>query len=262
MAVLVVDNIHSTISTACLDALARQGTCVIFCGENRLPTGILQPLAATSRRLPILQLQMSQAKPKLNRLWQQIIKQKISNQARCLELLGKKSDLASLVDAVKSGDRDNRESIAAAKYFKLLFAEPIIRNDDNLANALLNYGYAVIRAYIARMIASYGLEPSVGIFHHSELNSFNLADDLIEPFRPVVDLQAVSLAETEEKKLTPLLKQKMLEVLSHDVLLGKERHPVSYAVERCVQSLLRSYEGKKSVLVLPALLPRKIHLYE
>lgn len=262
IAVVVIDGHQTSITTNCLDMLVRQGTCVIVCDEKHMPSGVLQPVAAYSRRLPVLKLQMEQSKPRLKRLWQQIVKQKIANQGRCLQLAGYEDDVSTLADRVKSGDVDNVEAVAAARYFKVLFGSDFSRSDEVPANALLNYGYAIVRAYVSRQLATYGLEPSVGIFHHSELNLFNLADDVIEPFRPMVDLWVLAMLKAGEQELTPNAKSQLIAVLSHDVLLGGEYHPISYAVERMVQGLVRCYKGESDTLVLPELVPIKVHEYE
>lgn len=260
VATLVIDNQQTSITTNCLNMLAEQGVCVIVCNDKHMPSGCMMPVSAYHRRLPMLKLQMSQSKVKIKHLWQQIIKQKIANQGKCLELMGHDDDVSILAGRVKSGDTDNVEGVAAARYFKNLFGNGFSRDEDIPVNGRLNYGYAIIRAYIARQLASYGLETSVGLFHHSELNNFNLADDIIEPFRPVVDLQAASMeGETE---LTPAVKSQLIGILSHDVDLNGERQPVSYAIEKVVQNLIRCFKDEADSLILPRLLPIAVHEYE
>ncbi|MEE1361610.1 MAG: type II CRISPR-associated endonuclease Cas1 [Selenomonadaceae bacterium] len=260
IATLVIDNQQTSITTNCLNMLAEQGVCVIVCDGKHMPSGCLMPVSAYSRRLPMLKLQLSLPKVKIKHLWQQIIKQKIANQGKCLELIGHEDNVSILTARVKSGDTDNVEGVAAARYFKNMFGDMFARDDDIPINGLLNYGYAIIRAYIARQISAYGLETSVGLFHHSELNNFNLADDIIEPFRPVVDLQVASIGEGEE--LNPQNKSQLIGVLSHDVSLNGEKQPVSYAIEKVVQNLIRCFKGEADTLILPKLLPIEVHRYE
>lgn len=262
IATVVIDNPQTSITTNTLNMLAEQGVCVIICNDKHLPSGCLMPIAAYSRRLPMLKLQINQSKVKIKHLWQQIIKQKILNQGKCLQLLGCEDNVSPIADRVKSGDTDNMEAVAAAKYFKSLFGNDFARDDDIPINGMLNYGYAIIRAYIARQIASYGLEPAVGLFHHNELNNFNLADDLIEPFRAMVDLQVAILINEGETDLSPNNKSRLIEVLAHDVTINGEHQPISYAIQKIVQNLIRCYKDESKLLLLPELLSIKVHEYE
>lgn len=137
---------------------------------------------------------METGKPLQKRLWQQVVIQKIRNQALCLQLLelDGHEELLRMCKEVQSGDRTHVEAKAAAYYFRCMYGLGFSRGNDHIINSALNYGYAIIRGMIARSIICYGLEPSIGIFHHSELNNYNLADDMIEPFRPLVDLYVSS----------------------------------------------------------------------
>ena len=154
------------------------------------------------------------------------------------------------------------EGTAASLYFKTLYGEDFLRHDSDLINDILNYGYAVIRASIARYLAIYGFEPSLGIFHHSELNAFNLADDLIEPYRPLVDLYAFRHIDSDKEFLTKEMRRDLVQLLNDDIMSGKETHGVNYAIERTVQSLSRCYEEDSEMLLLPELLPLCSHAYE
>ncbi len=155
------------------------------------------------------------------------------------------------------------EGTAAARYFPALFGEGFTRHGCDFLNGFLDYGYAILRAAISRTIAVYGLEPCLGLFHHSEQNAWNLADDLIEPFRPVVDLLAAEHREEEEDlPLSKEHREKLIALLRTDVLLAGERQPVSYAMEKVLQSLIRCFEGNSEALLLPELLPRSVHRYE
>ena len=244
-----------------MDALATNGTAVIICGDNHQPSGVFIPFGAYSRRLPMIKLQFQQSKPRLKRLWQQIVKRKIENQGKCLALLGISDEVTSMASRVKSGDCDNVEGAAARKYFMSLFGENFSRQDDDFRNGMLNYGYAIIRACIARYIAVYGLEPSVGVFHHSEQNNFNLADDIIEVFRPVVDLY-VGQSKVKGDDLTPTIKQDLVQLLNVDVLMKGMKQPVNYAIEQLVQEIIKYYKSDTDEINLPELLPINLHAYE
>ncbi len=258
---LVIGNQKTTITVRTLGALADNGTAVFVCGQNHQPSGVFIPFGAYSRRLPMINLQFKQSMPRKKRLWQQIVRHKILNQGQCLIIQGIEDDVSQLSAQVKSGDSTNIEGVAARKYFKALYGANFSRGMDNINNAMLNYGYAIIRGCIARYLALYGLEPAVGIFHHSELNNFNLADDLIEVFRPVVDL-VVSQSNVEGDELNPILKQELVKVLQMDVLVKGMKQPVNYAIELIVQGLIRYYKGEIDELELPILLPTSIHAYE
>lgn len=262
IATLLLDNRRITITAYCLDTLVRHGAAVILCNEKHMPSAIMLPFAAHSRRLKMIRLQVGQTKPRQKRLWKQIVRQKIYNQGQCLELCGKENVVKKFIDQVKSGDSTNREGSAAAVYFDALFGNAFIRHDSDVLNSILDYGYAVLRSAIARYLALYGLEPSVGLFHHSELNAFNLADDLIEPFRPLVDLYAYGHVGTEEKEMSAAVRRELVQVLSCQVYSGQEVHAVQYAIERTVQSLIRAYAERDACLVLPELLPLQVHAYE
>lgn len=262
IAVLLLDNRSLTITGYCLETLVQQGTAVILCNEKHMPSSVMLPFAANSRRLEMIKLQIGQTKPRKKQLWKQIVQQKIYNQGQCLELCGKENVVAKYVDKVKSGDSTNAEGTAAALYFKTLYGNAFVRHGGDVLNSLLDYGYAVLRSAVARYLAVYGFEPSLGLFHHSELNSFNLADDIMEPFRPIVDLYAYRYIETDEKEMSAAARRELVQLLSCSIGSGAEIHAVHYAIERTVQSLIRSYSDKEASLLLPNLLPLKIHAYE
>ena len=252
-----------TITQQCLCRLAENGAVVLVCDGRHQPAGVLLPFAAHSRRLARIRLQMGQPRPRVKRLWQQIVRQKIRNQGKYLSLSGVEDSVSVLVDTVRSGDSGNVEGAAAARYFRALFGDGFTRHGCDFWNGFLDYGYAILRATIARTIAAYGLEPCLGLFHRSEQNAWNLADDLIEPFRPVVDLLAAEYREKEEDApLTKEHRERLAALLRVDVLLAGGRHPVGYAVEKVVQSLLRCFEGEADTLLLPELLPLAAHRYE
>lgn len=252
-----------TVTEQCLCRLAENGVAVLVCNGRHTPAGVLLPLAAHSRRLSRIRLQIGQPRPRVKRLWQQIVRQKIRNQGACLALSGGEDTVSVLADTVRSGDSGNVEGVAAARYFRALFGEDFTRHGCDFLNGFLDYGYAILRAVIARTIAAYGLEPCLGLFHHSEQNPWNLADDLIEPFRPVVDFLASKYRdEKEDELLTKEHREQLTALLRADVLLDGERQPVSYAVEKVVQSLLRCFDGETETLLLPELLPLAIHSYE
>lgn len=261
---LLLENRRSTITTAALARLGQCGCAVFLCDEKHIPCAVLTPFQQHSRALTVLRNQMEATEPLKKRLWQSVVKAKISNQALCLRLAGKESEaqaLFSLADRVRSGDSENAEATAAQLYFPALFGEGFTRGEENGYNAALNYGYAILRGCTARTLAVYGFLPSLGIHHRSALNAFNLADDLMEPFRPLVDLLVHSFTDREEE-LTPERKRALFNCLNLEMLSGGQRHSVSYAIDREIQSLRRAMEEKQPVLTLPALTELKQHSYE
>ena len=260
---LILDHSEITISIQSLRALACHGVSVLICNKNHKPIGIYSPFASHSHRLSKISLQINQSKPRIKNLWKQIVQQKIFNQGKCLVSVGKNDNVSVYAQNVRSGDSGNMEGVAAARYFPSLFGKDFIRHQSDFINSFLNYGYAVIRSSISRMIAVSGLEPFLGLFHHNEQNPWNLADDLIEPFRPVVDLLASQYCHIDsEAALEQEHRLKIVSLLASDVLFMGERLPVSFAIEKTVQSLIQCFKDKTKKLSLPVLLPLSLHCYE
>lgn len=255
---VIVESRQTTVTAAALAALAQNGVVLYWCDEKHLPCGLSLPFAQHSRQLGVLRRQLGLTAPAKKRLWQQIVVAKIKNQAECLALCGKTQEAAFLfgrAKAVTSGDKDNIEASAAAYYFPALFGAGYTRRSTDTRNAALNYAYAILRGYAARCLTVYGYLPYMGLHHDSELNPFNLADDLMEPFRPVADLY-VAANVAEDASLTTNLKGQLVNLLNADILSGGQHHSVAYAIERLVQSL----SGQE--LLLPKLLEYKQHSYE
>jgi CRISPR-associated protein Cas1 len=249
---IVVDTPYSTLSAKLISYLGEQGVCLILCDEKHTPVAQLSPIGTYCRSLKRLELQISQSKPKLKRIWQQIIIKKIENQAECLKINNiDNTKLISISKSVQSGDTNNREGYAANVYFKYLFGKDFTRDQESIVNAALNYGYAIIRSFIAKNIVSYGLEPSIGIHHKNQLNSFNLADDLIEPFRPVVDIFVSQNYKKWEDDFSTYQKAQLQKLLNSVVSVNNENWSVSKAIELLIQSLVSSFENEKIQLKLP-----------
>lgn len=190
LGVLVLDNSMITYTLQLLQECATRNVAVVFCDGKHLPSSLLQPLCGHSLHSRIVSEQIAVAEPVKKRLWQAIVAAKIRAQALTLSLVGKEdASLLRCANAVKSGDTDNQESQAAAIYWKLLLGTSFRRNPEaEGVNSLLNYCYAIVRASVARSIVGTGLHPAIGIHHHNQYDAFCLADDLMEPFRPAVDL--------------------------------------------------------------------------
>lgn len=262
---LLVESHQSTATFATLSAAARHGIAVIVCDGKHLPAGVLLPFAQHSRHLQVINRQLGMTQPTRNRLWQQVVRAKIANQSECLRLTLHKDaaeSLYALSGQVQTGDKGRLEGTAAAQYFAALFGKNFRRGQENGINAALNYGYALLRATMARALAVYGFLLCSGIQHHSELNAMNLADDLMEPFRPVVDLYVAQNVSNDEI-LTPALKRALFSLLAYDILSGGQHHSTHYAMERLVQSFVTATEFPRyAKLTLPALIPLQPHRYE
>jgi CRISPR-associated protein Cas1 len=227
---VMIEDLRCNITAYTLSLLAQEGVTVFICDDKHLPVGTMLSLWNHSRQYKIIKSQLNQKKPFLKRLWQSIIIKKIENQAVCLSLSAKEGEqkLFAIAQNVKSGDVDNSEGKAARYYFQKLFGKGFYRGDDCITNACLNYGYAILRGVVARNLATYGFENSIGIFHHSEQNSFNLADDIIEPFRPVVDLYVKININDDLEELTPKIKQGIFNLLNCNVLSDGQVHTVVF----------------------------------
>lgn len=260
---LLLESDRSTITTAALSHLGQCGCAVFVCDAKHMPCAVLEPYQQHSRNLSILRAQLEMTQPKKKQLWQSIVRAKLINQGKCLELAEKPAadTLYRWAQNVRSGDPDNMEATGAQLYFPELFGKGFTRGQMCFANAALNYGYAILRGAMARYLAVYGFLPTMGLHHCSTLNSFNLADDLMEPFRPVVD-RIVYILFQEAQELTPAIKRNLFNCLNLQILSDGQKHSVSYAMERLVQSLGKAITQKEKALLLPELLELKQHKYE
>ena len=263
---LMIENLATTVSAYMLQSLADEGVAVYVCNRQHIPNTVVLPLNKHSRHYAMLKKQIELGKPLQKRLWQRLVAQKIHNQARCLEINGLDGyeDLYRMKKEVQSGDSSHVESKAAAFYFNHLFGAGFSRGEEHVVNAALNYGYAIVRGLIARSVVNYGFEPSIGLFHRSEQNAFNLADDLIEPFRPVVDLLVFTYFSYDDDDigLNHERKMRLVNVMNLDVLVRSEKHILSHAIDMEVASLNSSFLDKEERLVLPELMNLQEHSYE
>ena len=263
---VLIENQAVTISAYMLSEFAKQGIALYVCDDKHLPNAVLLPMVKHSRHFKMLTKQIEVGKPLIKRLWQQIIVCKIKNQALCLKNLGLDGyeKLLSMTKEVQSGDKTHVESKAAAYYFRVLYGDEFTRADECIVNSAMNYAYAIIRGLIARSIVCYGLEPSLGMFHHSELNSFNLADDLIEVFRPLVDLYVAGHFDISQvdADLTPQIKRDLFNIINYDMAVKGEKRIISNCIDMLVYSYSGAIQGNRTDLELPELIPLQVHSYE
>ena len=261
---LLLESRAISVTAAALQELADCGVTVYLCDPTHLPAAIVLPINRHSRQFKLLKGQIAMTRPTQKRIWQSVASAKIANQGRCLTLLGhpEGEELRFLAAQVRSGDPDNLEAAAAARYFPVLFGPGFTRGDECRINAALNYGYAILRGAVARNLAVRGLEPCLGIFHHSELNQFNLADDLMEPYRPLVDLYVASQVPDDDGPLTPAIKQQLFHLINYLVEQKKKRFRTITAIGRMVDSFSRMVQGETGPMELPVLLPLEPYHYE
>ncbi len=266
IAVIVLNHREITITHPVLSACGEYGIALYSTGDNHQPNGVFTPFLSHSRATRMLRLQLGIDKPSAKRAWAEIVKVKISNQGACLRLSGKaESDrLDSYARRVRSGDSENMEAQASAYYFPQLFGRGFDRSQESWINAALDYGYAIMRGAIARALVAHGLMPSIGLFHRSEQNAFNLADDLIEPFRPLVDLHVFKAMPTiTDGALVPSDKVALVALLNNDVLMPRGQMTVLSAIEYATEALIRLYDGgSEDVLELPRLIGLRQHPVE
>ena len=260
---VVIENQRVHLSAYTLAKLAENNTAVFLCDEKHMPMATVLPYNSHSRRLKVLRMQLALKKPLQKQLWRDIVVAKILNQAECAALCGNDCEkLKSIAARVASGDTTHCEAEAAAVYFKTVFGKFFTRGQENIINSAMNYGYAIIRGIIARTLVAHGLEPNFGLFHASELNEFNLADDFIEPFRPMADLFAAKYLDHGRTELDSEVKLDLYNLVNCDVTVGSERQPLTYAVEMLVSSYLSCLRQGKGELKLPKLLELNMHRYE
>lgn len=243
-----------TWSTNLIVALAERGALMVLCGSNHSPVAVCMPLDGHHGQNARMRAQWDANKPLIKQLWRDVVVAKIGWQAAALEARGLPAEaFAMLARRVRSGDPDNIEAQAARRYWPLLMGEDFRRDRDaGGVNGLLNYGYTILRSLLARSVVAAGLHPSIGIHHANRGNPFALADDLIEPFRPLVDMLTIELAARGCAEVTPEAKRAFAALTALDLPGPNGMTTVTVAAARLAQSLARCFEtGKTSDLALP-----------
>ena len=253
ISVLILSAQGVTFSKNVLNALAERNGITILCGKNYIPQSIVMPVANHYLYTKNIKNQINCSQPFKKRIWQQLVIKKIQNQAFVLKYYGKECrDLENIAKSVKSGDTDNREAYAAKLYWKRLFGKGFIRdkNGDGV-NALLNYGYAVMRACMIRALCASGLQTALGVNHNNNLNQFCLADDFFEIYRPMVDFVVCDLWQNNETEMLPATKQKLVGVLTANVVTEKGNTPAFQSMYYLCNSYIQAMESKTPELELP-----------
>lgn len=260
LGVVVLDNKQITITSGVMEALLENNCALITCDSKSMPVGLMLPLYGNTTQNERFRKQLDASVPLKKQLWQQTIQAKINNQAGVLAVCIQEEAKCMRIWAsdVRSGDPDNLEARAAAYYWKTLFAnlDGFTRDRDGIPpNNLLNYGYAILRAVVARGLVSSGLLPTLGIHHHNRYNAYCLADDIMEPYRPFVDKLVFELYNQygETVSLTKELKASLLSIPTLEVRIGGKRSPLMVAVGQTTASLYKCFSGELRRIVYPEL---------
>ena len=256
--VVILDNRRITITSGVMEALLENNCAVITCNQKSMPVGLLLPLCGNTTQNERFRSQLEASLPLRKQLWQQTIKQKILNQEYVLRTNTDKETNCMRVwtNDVRSGDPDNLEARAAAYYWKNLFINypNFVRDREGTPpNNLLNYGYAILRAIIARALVGSGLLPTLGIHHHNRYNAYCLADDIMEPYRPYVDQLVLDIIQRnlEISDITRDLKMQLLGIPMLDVVINGKRSPLMIAAQQTTASLARCFAGENKRISYP-----------
>lgn len=261
ISVLVIDQPQVSLTAQLLSACAESQVVVITVGADHHPNGVLLPHLPHSRALKVMRAQLAMSQPRRKRLWQHIVQRKIRNQSDVLDRFGHEAAarrVRHMVGEVRSGDAGHHEAQAARIHFQRMFGDDFSRSRDCLHNAALNYGYSVVRSALARDLVAYGFLTAFGLHHRSEQNAFNLADDLLEPFRPIVDSHVVMNfpLDVDDRPLTRDDKARLVNLLHRDVDQYQNGDPVGRStvlasIEAAVVSLSRRLDDDEDGLTLP-----------
>lgn len=265
IAIIVLNHREISLTHPVLSACGEYGISLFSTDDSHHPSGVFLPYLRHSRATRWYRKQVGASRPLVKQAWAAIVRQKVANQGYCLDLakLDGGDRLAAWARQVRSGDSTMMESQSAVFYFTRLFGAKFKRSQLTWTNAALNYGYAILRGAIARGLVAHGFFPSVGLKHASEQNAFNLADDLIEPFRPVVDLHVISCRADDQRDLTPTDKAALVALLNVDMQMPRGKMSVLSSIEHSIESLARVLEcGDDKLIELPGLIGIDQHVVE
>ena len=253
--IIIMDNLQTTITTRMLSLLAENDIGVVICNDSHLPIGYYNAYDNHSRSVKMLKSQLERKEEEKDILWQSIVKAKITNQKQVLQKIKadnvKISKLNEYINVVKPGDPENREGHAAKVYFSCFCGVGFSRgNESILMNSGLNYGYAIIRSYLAKLCVSSGLNTQLGLHHKNEYNRFNLVDDLLEPFRPVVDFYIRELLE-EEEYFKPEHRHKIINILNHQLNYRNKKMFLSNVMQEYIQQIANWHMSGDGEIVFP-----------
>jgi len=255
--VLMISAFGATCTKDVLVSLAERGAVTVLCGSKGMPSALVLPVNANYESALRIRVQSQASQPLKKRLWQAIVTAKLKHQSEVLgffEKQEKANQIEIYARQVQSGDPQNREASGARVYWKALFGEDFSRNPDgDWPNSLLNYGYALLRACAARAICTAGLNPIFGIHHENSTNPFPLADDIMEPYRPLIDYYVKQILEEDAKEMSSSVKQTISAFLWTDLYFEGETTPLYTAMERLAFSLVNSFKLKKPLIEIAEL---------
>ncbi len=257
--IVILDHQQITVSQGLLASLLENNTALVTCNFSHMPSGLFLPLESNLTQSERFQAQIEASEPLKKQLWQQTISAKIYNQAAVLRNRKKPNDnMKRWAKDVKSGDIENLEGRAAAFYWKTVFPQALefVRDRNGLPpNNLLNYGYAILRAIVARGLVASGLLPTLGIHHHNKYNAYCLADDIMEPYRPYVDELVITFVEDGEDftELTSSIKKQLLTIAAIDVFIDGEKSPLMVGMQKTTSSLVKCFNGEAKKINYPTM---------
>lgn len=256
--IIVLDNRQITLTTGLMDALLENNSAVITCNARSMPVGMMLPLSGNTTQSERFRHQINSSLPLRKQLWQQTIQYKIRNQLAVLKQYTNVETkcMQKWANEVKSGDTENMEARAAAYYWKGLFGhiDGFVRDREGVApNNLLNYGYAILRAVVARSLVASGLLPTLGIHHHNRYNAYCLADDIMEPYRPYVDMLVydITVQYGIDIELSKDIKAELLSIPTLDVIIDGKRSPLMIGVSQTTASLYKCFKGEIRKIIYP-----------
>ena len=255
---ILLEDYKTVITSRLLARMVEFKIQLVVCDNSMLPCGVLTPIGKYHREYKMQKMQLGLTDERKSEIWRIIVREKISNQLAVMSEFSSNLDreemLIKFSKEVELGDITNREGLAAKVYFRELFGEDFSRNEgDTIVNSSLNYGYTIIRNCFCRAIVGLGLIPSIGIFHKSELNSFNLADDLMEVYRPVID-RWVKININNQEFLNKDIKLRLINILNGTIRYGSEEVTVSYSIEKYVKKIFSHIENKDVEIIFPDIL--------
>lgn len=255
---VLIEDSTSVLTTRLLAEFGKNAIALIICDETFEPTSIMYPYNYHFKQLEVFSRQLEITEDVKNEFWNQIVKRKIENSVRVLEMTSKEefpiSKLNEYVNEVVDGDIKNREGLAAKMYFRSIFGNDFIRFYDDKINAALNYGYTIIASAIIRNLAVFGLNTYLGIHHNSKINNFNLAYDFLEPYRSIVDKYVF---DNQDEIVFPLsfeFRKKLINLLNKEVLHNNKKYTVEYSISLLIKSYIKSFSTGEIILDLPMII--------
>ena len=250
---IVIDNSQCTISSAAVTAITQVGAHILVCNEKHMPQSVIYSLNTHYRPLNVIKKQLEMHEEFKAEIWQKIIREKIRNQAKVMDLCGVPREMSGrmlrFAEEVIPGDGGNREGIAAKWFFRAIYGSEFIRHADDAINAALNYGYSIIRSAVGKTLTAYGYNCVIGLHHINENNPFNLADDIMEPLRPLVDLWVDQNSEDLAVTLSRDNRRELVNIINQPVLQDKKRMSLRNAIDRYVSSLTTAIERQNPKLI-------------